>query len=80
MFDLSMLRRWRGGALACGTGRRGREADYPKYSDPSARRDGEEIPEGLNRESWFEYANVDAPQYYFKGDVAVPWLAKVLKP
>ena len=53
---------------------------YPKYSDPAARHDGEEMPEGLNRESWFEYANVDAPQHYFKGDVAVPWLVEALKP
>ena len=53
---------------------------YPKYSDPAARRDGEEIPEGLDRPAWFEYANVDAPQHYFKGDVAVRWLVDVLKP
>jgi hypothetical protein len=53
---------------------------YPKYSDPSARHDGEPIPEGLNRPSWFEYANVDAPEHHFKGHLAVPWLVRSLKP
>ncbi len=53
---------------------------YPKYSDPAARHAGEEIPEGLTQADWFEYANVDAPQHYFKGDAAVPWLVEILKP
>lgn len=48
---------------------------YPKYADPAARRDGEPIPEGLDQTEWFEYANVDAPRHYFKGYLAVPWLA-----
>lgn len=53
---------------------------YPKYGDPSARHDGEPIPEGLNQSDWFGYANVDAPEHYFKGHLSVPWLAEVLKP
>ena len=47
---------------------------YPKYSDPANRHDGESIPEGLDQEEWFEYANVDAPRHYFKGYLAIPWL------
>lgn len=51
---------------------------YPKYSDPGARRDYECIPEGLDMEEYFKYVNVDAPNHYFKSEVAVPWLKNVL--
>ncbi len=47
---------------------------YPKYTNPADRHDGEPIPEGLDEEEWFEYANVDAPHHYFKGYLAIPWL------
>ena len=49
---------------------------YPKYSDPAKRHDGKPIPEGLDIYGWFEYANVDPPRHYFKGYLAVPWLAR----
>ena len=52
---------------------------YPKYSDPKARRDYVNIPEGLDMEEYFQYANVDAPNHYFKADVAVPWLREMFK-
>lgn len=48
---------------------------YPKYANPAARRDGVLIPEGLDESQWFEYANVDADRHYFKGYLAIPWLA-----
>jgi len=48
---------------------------YPKYSDPADRRDGKPIPEGLDDLEWLDHANVDAPHHYFKGYLAVPWLA-----
>ena len=48
---------------------------YPKYEDPAGRRDGEPIPEGLDQAEYLEYANVDVPCHYFKGYLAVPWLA-----
>lgn len=48
---------------------------YPKYSDPANRRDGEPIPEGLDAAEWLDRANVDAPRHFFKGYLAVPWLA-----
>ncbi len=48
---------------------------YPKYSSPAARRDGKPIPEGLDAMEWLDHANVDAPRHYFKGYLAVPWLA-----
>jgi len=47
---------------------------YPKYSDPKVRRDYEEIPEGITADEYLDYANVDAPNHYFKAEVAVPWL------
>ncbi len=50
---------------------------YPKYSDPSMRRDYAEIPEDLDQNEWFQYVNVDHPNHYFKRDIAVPWLSGV---
>ena len=50
---------------------------YAKYADPAMRKDNETMPEGLALEEYFEYANVDAPNHYFKDDLAVPWLAKL---
>jgi len=51
---------------------------YPKYYDPISRRDYVEIPEGLTLEEYYEYANVDAPNHYFKANLAVPWLTNIL--
>ena len=48
---------------------------YPKYHDPAVRLDREPIAEGLDQAEYLEYANVDAPSHYFKGYLAVPWLA-----
>ncbi len=53
---------------------------YPKYSEPRNRRDGVKIPEGLDPLGYMVFANVDAPNHYFKGKVAVPWLTRVLRP
>jgi pimeloyl-ACP methyl ester carboxylesterase len=53
---------------------------YPKYRDPRARKhDYEEIPEGLDLYEYFEYVNVDAENHYFKADIVVPWLTRVLQ-
>ena len=49
---------------------------YPKYANPIHRRDGKPIPEGLDDMEWLDHANVDAPRHYFKGYLAVPWLAR----
>ena len=52
---------------------------YPKYATADQRPfDDEPMPEGLGQEEYFQYANVDAPMHCFKGNVAVPWLTKVL--
>lgn len=50
---------------------------YPKYADPADRKDGVEIPEGVTLDEYFVYANVDAPNHYFKERLAVPWLKRV---
>ena len=52
---------------------------YPKFANPNARLDGKPIPEGLGNEGWYQYANVDVPKHYFKGYLAVPWLAEQFK-
>ena len=52
---------------------------YPKYADPAKRLyEYKELPEGLSMQEYFPYANCDAPMHHFKGNVAVPWLTKVL--
>ncbi|MFG0262761.1 MAG: alpha/beta hydrolase family protein [Novipirellula sp. JB048] len=49
---------------------------YPQYQDPADRRDGKPIPEGLSATEWLDHANVNAAHHYFKGYLAVPWLAR----
>jgi hypothetical protein len=51
---------------------------YPKYADPRSRRDPETFPEGLGSQEYMELANVDSPNHYFKGYLAVPWLTRAL--
>jgi hypothetical protein len=52
---------------------------YPKYATPDKRPlDYKELPEGLSMQEHYPYANCDAPMHNFKGNVAVPWLTKVL--
>jgi len=52
---------------------------YPKYRNAEARKHDSvtRLPEGLTREDFFEYANVDVSSHYFKEDVAVPWLKNI---
>lgn len=52
---------------------------YKKYSTPADRPfDFKPIPEGLNDEEYFQYANVDVSKHAFRPKRAVPWLKKVL--
>ena len=51
---------------------------YEKYATSDQRPfDHLPIPEGLNDEEYFKYANVDVANHRFHPEVAVPWLAKV---
>jgi dienelactone hydrolase len=52
---------------------------YPKYATPEQRLlDDVDLPEGLTDEEYQRYANIDPPGHWFKEDVAVPWLTRVL--
>lgn len=51
---------------------------YKMYENARDRIGDESIPEGLDGNEFFRYANVDAPNHYFKADIAVPWLSSLL--
>lgn len=53
---------------------------YPAYSDPAARvTDGKPLPYGLTMDEYLTACNVDVPNHYFKGEVAIPWLEHRLR-
>lgn len=55
-------------------------AYYPKYATPEQRPlDDVDMPEGLSLDEYLRYANVDPSGHWFKENVAVPWLQKVLQ-
>jgi len=73
------LERVREGYRLLGAADKFKAVYYPKYADPDQRRyDKVPVPEGLTMKEYYPYANVDPPMHYFKGEVAVPWLAKML--
>ncbi len=51
---------------------------YPKYADPANRQYLDEMPEGIDRATFFRLANVDPPSHYFKAELVLPWLKKLL--
>lgn len=52
---------------------------YKKFADPKDRKQIEKVPEGINRDVFFEIVNVDPKNHYFKGEWVLPWIDKVLK-
>lgn len=46
----------------------------PKFADPAKRKDVEKIPRGIDRATFFDFANVDPSNHYFKGETAIPWI------
>lgn len=54
-------------------------AYYPRYATPDLRPlDHQDMPEGLSLEEYLRYVNVDPPGHWFKENVVVPWLSRVL--
>lgn len=52
---------------------------YPKFSDPKERGRFDHLPEGINYDTYFAMANVDPPMHYFKYELVIPWLKKLLE-
>lgn len=51
----------------------------PKYAGSTERWQGATLPKGLNRDDFFRLANVDPRNHFFKKDLALPWLRRVLQ-
>lgn len=51
---------------------------YPKFADPANRKDVKALQEGMDAPTFFKSANVDPPSHYFKHELIMPWLRKVL--
>lgn len=52
---------------------------YKKFSDPKDRKQLEQVPEGVDRDTYFNLANVDPKNHYFKEEWVLPWLDELLK-
>lgn len=52
---------------------------YPKFADPISRIDIEKLPEGINRDQYYDLVNVDRTSHYFKSALVIPWLKNMLK-
>lgn len=51
---------------------------YPKFADPRQRGKFEQLPEGINYETYFSMTNVDPPMHYFKYELVIPWVKNLL--
>lgn len=52
---------------------------YKKFADPKDRKQIEQVPEGIDRDTYFNLVNVDPKNHYFKEEWVLPWIDKVLK-
>lgn len=52
---------------------------YKKFADPKDRKQLEQVPEGVDRDTYFSLANVDPKNHYFKEEWVLPWLDELLK-
>ena len=52
---------------------------YKKFVDPKDRKQIEQVPEGIDRDTYFNLVNVDPKNHYFKEEWVLPWIYKVLK-
>ncbi|MBX3252831.1 MAG: hypothetical protein KF862_01720 [Chitinophagaceae bacterium] len=51
---------------------------YPRFSDETYRSKIKEIPEGIDQKTYLADVNVDPANHYFKKELIIPWLEKVL--
>lgn len=51
---------------------------YKAFEDSTRRTDFSELPEGLDRDTYFRYVNVDPKNHYFKAEYVIPWMKGVL--
>ena len=51
---------------------------YPMFESPEKRSYATTLPEGLNGKEYFNYVNVDPPNHYFKEELVLPWLDKIM--
>lgn len=49
----------------------------PKFAEAS-RWQGDQLPHGLNRDTFFNMVNVDPRNHFFKKDLVIPWLRHLL--
>ena len=52
---------------------------YKKFADPKDRKQIEQVPEGIDRDTYFNLVNVDPKNHYFKEEWVLPWIDKILK-
>ena len=50
----------------------------PRFANKE-RWDGEHLPHGLNRDTYFNMVNVDPRNHYFKRHLIIPWLKEILQ-
>lgn len=52
---------------------------YKMFADPKDRKQIEQVPEGIDRDTYFNLVNVDPKNHYFKEEWVLPWIDKVLE-
>ncbi len=52
---------------------------YPRFQNPSDRCDTEHLEEGMDAAAFFKAANVDPGSHYFKSELIIPWLRRVMR-
>lgn len=50
---------------------------YAKYADPALRTDIKHLPEGLDRNTFYDMVNVDGRNHYYKNEYVFPWLERI---
>lgn len=53
--------------------------EYPKFNDPKSRSMLRKLPTGIDASTYFKLVNVDPPMHYFKEELVLPWIKKILQ-